>query len=349
MGLRIMANGTLYAGSASARNGIQAIETTYKGYRFRSRLEARWAIFFDLVGVHWTYEVEPLNVNGKAYLPDFRVCLRGQDVVHEVKPESASKTITAPRVYLAGKMKPCWRGEASGSLRRGVSTEKLCRSPVLSWLDAGFDTQMCGVPFIMGGPFECRGNHGGDVDPDGIHGAEDACQETLDPAYIHRAALAAIQACDLVCAHIEAADAFGTFAEIGFARGIGKRVSISFAQSLTDGMERGTDWLNHGAPLTHDLWFVEAMQTVGSAHVADAEDARSFHASVIDGLVSREYKLIAGIGIAGFPACLTFGDPLHVCEYQSGLCWGIGRQLIKLCETHTAEAQQARSHRFDNR
>ena len=27
---------------------IKAIETYYKGYRFRSRLEARWAVFFDL-------------------------------------------------------------------------------------------------------------------------------------------------------------------------------------------------------------------------------------------------------------------------------------------------------------
>ena len=26
---------------------IKPIETNYKGYRFRSRLEARWAVFFD--------------------------------------------------------------------------------------------------------------------------------------------------------------------------------------------------------------------------------------------------------------------------------------------------------------
>ena len=30
---------------------IKAIETVYKGYRFRSRLEARWAVFFDACGV----------------------------------------------------------------------------------------------------------------------------------------------------------------------------------------------------------------------------------------------------------------------------------------------------------
>ena len=31
-------------------SSIQVIETAYKGYRFRSRLEARWAVFFDAIG-----------------------------------------------------------------------------------------------------------------------------------------------------------------------------------------------------------------------------------------------------------------------------------------------------------
>jgi hypothetical protein len=30
---------------------IKAIETLYRGYRFRSRTEARWAVFFDGVGL----------------------------------------------------------------------------------------------------------------------------------------------------------------------------------------------------------------------------------------------------------------------------------------------------------
>lgn len=37
---------------------IQAIETVYKGYSFRSRLEARWAVFFDVLGFSWEYEKE---------------------------------------------------------------------------------------------------------------------------------------------------------------------------------------------------------------------------------------------------------------------------------------------------
>ena len=51
---------------------IRAIETQYKGYRFRSRLEARWAVFFDALGIQWEYETEGFDL-GEAgwYLPDF--------------------------------------------------------------------------------------------------------------------------------------------------------------------------------------------------------------------------------------------------------------------------------------
>lgn len=51
---------------------IKPIETIYKGYRFRSRLEARWAVFFDALGVNWIYEPEGYNLGELGgYLPDF--------------------------------------------------------------------------------------------------------------------------------------------------------------------------------------------------------------------------------------------------------------------------------------
>lgn len=51
---------------------LKAIETIYKGYKFRSRLEARWAVFFDALEVKWEYEPEgyELGSDGR-YLPDF--------------------------------------------------------------------------------------------------------------------------------------------------------------------------------------------------------------------------------------------------------------------------------------
>lgn len=55
---------------------MKAIETAYAGCRFRSRLEARWAIVFDRLGWTWQYEPEGFEGNGWGdtlirYLPDF--------------------------------------------------------------------------------------------------------------------------------------------------------------------------------------------------------------------------------------------------------------------------------------
>ncbi|HDQ04360.1 MAG TPA: hypothetical protein ENN23_07350 [Deltaproteobacteria bacterium] len=50
---------------------IKSIDTIYKDFRFRSRLEARWAVFFDELGIFWEYEKEGYEVNGIRYLPDF--------------------------------------------------------------------------------------------------------------------------------------------------------------------------------------------------------------------------------------------------------------------------------------
>jgi hypothetical protein len=52
---------------------IKPIETRYGGHRFRSRLEARWAVFFDSLGVRWEYEPQGYLVgpSRRPYLPDF--------------------------------------------------------------------------------------------------------------------------------------------------------------------------------------------------------------------------------------------------------------------------------------
>ncbi|MFJ4925324.1 hypothetical protein [Streptomyces sp. NPDC088736] len=56
-----------------AAKNIKPIETRYKGYRFRSRLEARWAVFMDHLDVDWEYEPQGYVVDGRPYLPDFLV------------------------------------------------------------------------------------------------------------------------------------------------------------------------------------------------------------------------------------------------------------------------------------
>ncbi len=53
---------------------IKAIETKYHGYKFRSRLEARWAVFFDTLGIDYEYEPEGFQIDTTTYyLPDFYI------------------------------------------------------------------------------------------------------------------------------------------------------------------------------------------------------------------------------------------------------------------------------------
>ena len=69
----------------SAYDQIQPIPTTYRGTNFRSRLEARWAVFMDTAGVEWVYEPKLYDLgNGTRYLPDFWV--PGLKAHIEVKP-----------------------------------------------------------------------------------------------------------------------------------------------------------------------------------------------------------------------------------------------------------------------
>ena len=73
---------------------IKPIQTRYNGHHFRSRLEARWAVFFDELGLEWEYEPEGFDLGDLGlYLPDFRVWgfpRMPSDIWVEVKAESPS-------------------------------------------------------------------------------------------------------------------------------------------------------------------------------------------------------------------------------------------------------------------
>lgn len=56
--------------------------TKYKHVQFRSRLEARWAAFFDLLEMSWEYE--PIDLSG--YIPDFILPNFYSPLLIEVKP-----------------------------------------------------------------------------------------------------------------------------------------------------------------------------------------------------------------------------------------------------------------------
>jgi hypothetical protein len=65
---------------------IKAIETEYAGYRFRSRAEARWAVFLEALEVKWSYELEGYALPSGWYLPDFFLTMRPEEYDAQMWP-----------------------------------------------------------------------------------------------------------------------------------------------------------------------------------------------------------------------------------------------------------------------
>lgn len=71
---------------AQAAPFIKAIPTRWKGWYFRSRTEARWAVFFDVMDLEFEYEPESFELsNGQIYPIDF--WLNKPRWFAEVKPD----------------------------------------------------------------------------------------------------------------------------------------------------------------------------------------------------------------------------------------------------------------------
>jgi hypothetical protein len=83
---------------------INAIETIYDGYKFRSRLEARWAVFFKEAGIKYLYENEGYALPSGWYLPDFYLPELNLFVeVKQVEPTDEENQLMAELITLTQK------------------------------------------------------------------------------------------------------------------------------------------------------------------------------------------------------------------------------------------------------
>lgn len=66
---------------------LQVIETPFDGILFRSRLKARWAVFFKTLGIPYEYEPEKFKTAAGLFCPDFWLPREGR-YVHISREES---------------------------------------------------------------------------------------------------------------------------------------------------------------------------------------------------------------------------------------------------------------------
>lgn len=84
------------------------IPTEYRGTTFRSRLEARWARFFDLIG--WVWEYEPFDADG--YIPDF-VIMGKRPLLIEIKPYATLKELISEACRIRPLLYPAWKHQVA--------------------------------------------------------------------------------------------------------------------------------------------------------------------------------------------------------------------------------------------
>lgn len=90
---------------------IQAKPTVYAGVHFRSRLEARWAVFLTARRVSWTYEPYQFRVHPQdwSYTPDFEVTIGGKKVLLEIKPTEVSDSYRSVLRTISLAVRSSWR------------------------------------------------------------------------------------------------------------------------------------------------------------------------------------------------------------------------------------------------
>lgn len=163
---------------------------------------------------------------------------------------------TPPRVYMAGRM-VLRHGSGGDNKVPGQSYRPfdiMLRDgiPADSYVSSVEQRYLLGVRFLYTGPWQAVGSYHGLV-----HGITD--YGTLDPRGIVSRAQHGIDLCDICFALLDGEDCYGTLAEIGYAKGIGKPVVVGVQGNIVGLRDK------RGLPLHQmgsELWFAIEMADV---------------------------------------------------------------------------------------
>ena len=109
---------------------MKIIPTKYRHTTFRSRLEARWAVFFDELGIEWVYEQEGFDLGNTVwYLPDFYLPKFNRGTHVEVKYLGGDFSKSQKFTEVTGKM--IWLCEGAPAPKRYKILIKELNGPVV--------------------------------------------------------------------------------------------------------------------------------------------------------------------------------------------------------------------------
>jgi hypothetical protein len=336
-----MGNDTPPAAVVNDPATIKPIETLYHGYRFRSRLEAKWAVFLDRLSIPWEYEHQGFDVAGEWYLPDF--FLPEHDAYLEIKPPR--RHVETPTVYLAGKMgeRHDYRGIFGRDSRRYASYGPNGNADWdWSWGNGDPHSIRIGVHDLgYSGPYTASCDHGC------AHGSQHKaanCGEQGREDGLKRLNLCrlGVETCSLFFAHFETADQFGTLVELGWANARKKRIWMTMDEALRARV--GYDKSKGFSFGDHDLWFAEFCADKFAVTDKPIEQLTTWLDEELP--PCRERVLAEHMNDAGLSISVAYGDPLDCTYYPARPMWMY--DVHESFNTFLDAAKAARAARFEH-
>jgi len=286
---------------------IKAIETRYNGRKFRSRHEARWALFFDECDTTYSYEPEGFNLGALGcYLPDFY--LPEKKLWVEVKP------FLKPfkRIYLDGKIsKHDWRTTIVNGLRDSDA-----------FFEDGTEVSINEYPLLCTGPFFVSCDHGCSHGKN-THGVGFGCGSgswtELQSSkgytkFVTKKSLSGIDRSQTVFAWIDDLTCYGTLIECGYAIAHNKDLRVGMSNELKNKIITSSDNQHLGIPNSvgnHDLWFLES---VSKQFVFSDSASAAFETLYSNDVFDSINKLKCVAGIKKERYVVVFGEPAYYQE-----------------------------------
>jgi nucleoside 2-deoxyribosyltransferase len=156
-------------------------------------------------------------------------------------------------VYMAGSMRrgEDWRGLGITDRERGICANN--EATIETWRAAAYEDK----DFIYVGPFATSCDHG--CAHGSAHMAFSCSDEDTPRSKLFAACVDAISRCDIFAAYINRPQLFGTFAEIGIAKAMGKKIWIGIDPQILH--FKTIEHMRSRDPVMlyshdHDMWFL---------------------------------------------------------------------------------------------